>query len=84
MLFFLEKLCHVQCNNLSLDYSAFNLLSFIEYFSWKYQNHLYINFYCLAFLLPVASALLHDHFYLPASTKNLVAPEELLKAEKSR
>ena len=45
---FLAKLCHVQCNNLSLDYCAFNVLSFTTNLL-EYQNHLCVTFYCLAF-----------------------------------
>ena len=45
---FLAKLCHVQCNNLSLDYCAL-MCCHLQQICWKYQNHLYENFYCLAF-----------------------------------
>ena len=48
MWFFLAKLCHVQCNNLSLDYCAL-MCCHLQQICWKYQNHLYEIFYCLAF-----------------------------------
>ena len=45
---FFAKLCHVQCNDLSLDYCAL-MCCHLQQICWKYQNHLYENFYCLAF-----------------------------------
>ena len=54
---FLAKLCHVQCNNLSLDYCAFNVLSFTTNLL-EYQNHLCVTFYCLVVVV-VGGKFLH-------------------------
>ena len=61
----MSKLSHGQCNELS----------------WKYQTHLCVIFYYLAFLPRIASARSRDNFYLPTSTQNSEVPEELVKAE---
>ena len=53
---FLAKLCHVQCNNLSLDYCAFNVLSFTTNLL-EYQNHLCVTFYCLVVVVVVGKFL---------------------------
>ena len=45
---FLARLCHVQCNNLSLDYCAFNVLSFTTNLL-EISKPLVVTFHCLAF-----------------------------------
>ena len=45
---FLAKLCHVLCNNLSLDYCAL-MCCHLQQICWNIKNHLYENFYCLVF-----------------------------------